>query len=86
MVVYPDGIIYSGIVVKDIPEIIDSLREGGEPVERLILRPGEGVLRIGDRANGGREVAFDRSVIQRIRHRPSFASAERSHSPASGKP
>lgn len=42
MVVYPDGIIYSGIVVKDIPEIIDSLREGGEPVERLILRPGEG--------------------------------------------
>src|SRR6185437_159005 len=42
MVVYPDGIIYHSVGVKDIPEIIDSLREGGEPVERLILRPLEG--------------------------------------------
>ena len=32
MVVYPDGIIYHGVGTKDIPEIIDSLREGGEPV------------------------------------------------------
>jgi (2Fe-2S) ferredoxin len=42
MVVYPDGIIYHSVGIKDIPEIIDSLREGGEPVERLILRPGAG--------------------------------------------
>lgn len=42
MVIYPDGIIYHSVGIKDIPEIIDSLREGGEPVERLILRPGEG--------------------------------------------
>jgi (2Fe-2S) ferredoxin len=42
IVVYPDGIIYSGVGVKDIPEIIDSLREGGKPVERLVLTPGEG--------------------------------------------
>jgi len=42
MVVYPDGIIYHGVGTKDIPEIIDSLREGGEPVERLILRSREG--------------------------------------------
>ncbi len=42
IVVYPDGIIYSGVGVKDIPEIIDSLREGGHPVERLVLTPGTG--------------------------------------------
>ncbi len=40
--VYPDGIIYTGVGVKDIPEIIDSLREGGRPVERLVLTPGSG--------------------------------------------
>jgi (2Fe-2S) ferredoxin len=39
IVVYPDRIIYSGVQVKDIPEIIDSLREGGQPVERLMLTP-----------------------------------------------
>ena len=42
IVVYPDGLIYSGVTVKDIPEIIDSLRKGGEPVERLVLTPGTG--------------------------------------------
>ena len=42
IVVYPDGIIYSAVTVKDIPEIIDSLREGGQPVERLVLTPGTG--------------------------------------------
>lgn len=42
IVVYPDGIIYSSVTVKDIPEVIDSLREGGQPVERLILKPGQG--------------------------------------------
>ncbi len=42
IVVYPDGIIYSSVGVKDIPEIIESLREGGQPVERLVLTPGTG--------------------------------------------
>ena len=39
IVIYPDRIIYSGVQVKDLPEIIDSLREGGQPVERLMLTP-----------------------------------------------
>ena len=42
MVVYPDGIIYSGVTVKDLPEIVDSLREDGRPVERLRLWPDRG--------------------------------------------
>lgn len=42
IVVYPDGIIYHGVTTKDLPDIIDSLREGGEPVERLRLVPGTG--------------------------------------------
>lgn len=42
IVVYPDGIIYSGVTAKDVPEIIESLREGGRPVERLVLTPGSG--------------------------------------------
>lgn len=36
MVVYPEQIIYSGVQIKDIKEIMAHL-EGGEPVERLIL-------------------------------------------------
>jgi (2Fe-2S) ferredoxin len=36
MVVYPDNIIYSGVTVKDIPEIITHLT-GGPVVERLVL-------------------------------------------------
>jgi (2Fe-2S) ferredoxin len=42
IVVYPDGIVYHGVTVRDLPDVIDSLREGGQPVERLILRPGHG--------------------------------------------
>ncbi len=38
IVVYPDGIIYSGVQVSDIRDIIEHL-EGGPPVERLILSP-----------------------------------------------
>ena len=38
MVVYPEKVIYSGVQVKDIKEILTHL-EGGEPVERLILGP-----------------------------------------------
>lgn len=42
ILVYPDRVIYHGVQVKDIPEIVDSLREGGQPVERLILQPTAG--------------------------------------------
>ncbi|MEZ4571397.1 MAG: hypothetical protein R2849_13925 [Thermomicrobiales bacterium] len=38
IVVYPEGIIYSGVRVSDIKDIIAHL-EGGPPVERLILTP-----------------------------------------------
>ena len=38
IVVYPENIIYSGVQVSDIKEIIAHL-EGGPPVERLILTP-----------------------------------------------
>jgi (2Fe-2S) ferredoxin len=38
IVVYPDNIIYSGVTVKDIPEIIAHLT-GGPVVERLVLSP-----------------------------------------------
>ncbi len=38
IVVYPDNVIYSGVTVKDIPEIVEHLK-GGEVVERLVLSP-----------------------------------------------
>lgn len=38
LMVYPEKVVYSGIQVKDIKEIMAHL-EGGEPVERLILSP-----------------------------------------------
>lgn len=38
IVVYPDNVIYSGVTVKDIPEIVEHLK-GGPPVERLLLSP-----------------------------------------------
>lgn len=42
ILVYPDRLIYHGVQVKDIPDIVESLREGGQPVERLILHPHAG--------------------------------------------
>jgi (2Fe-2S) ferredoxin len=36
LVIYPDNIIYSGVTIKDIPEIIAHLT-GGPVVERLVL-------------------------------------------------
>ncbi|HYJ13091.1 MAG TPA: (2Fe-2S) ferredoxin domain-containing protein [Thermomicrobiales bacterium] len=36
MVVYPDNVIYNGVTVKDIPEIMEHLK-GGPVVERLVL-------------------------------------------------
>jgi (2Fe-2S) ferredoxin len=38
VVVYPDNIIYRGVTVKDIPDIIEHLR-GGPVVKRLLLGP-----------------------------------------------
>lgn len=39
LVIYPEGMIYRNVQMKDIPKIIRSLQEGGEPVESLILTP-----------------------------------------------
>lgn len=38
IVVYPEGIIYSGVGIGDLKDIIEHL-QGGEPVERLVLSP-----------------------------------------------
>jgi (2Fe-2S) ferredoxin len=38
IVVYPDNVIYSGVTVKDLPEIVEHLR-GGPVVERLVMSP-----------------------------------------------
>jgi (2Fe-2S) ferredoxin len=39
MVVYPDNLIYRGVTVKDLPDIIEFLK-GGPVVERLVVGPG----------------------------------------------
>jgi (2Fe-2S) ferredoxin len=39
IVVLPDNIIYRNVQMKDIPKIIRSLQEGGEPIESLMLTP-----------------------------------------------
>ncbi len=39
IVVYPQGWIYRNVQVGDLPEVIESLRHGQHPVERLVLRP-----------------------------------------------
>lgn len=38
LVVYPDNVIYRGVTVRDIPAVMEHLK-GGQPVERLLLRP-----------------------------------------------
>ena len=38
IVVYPDGVIYSGVTKADIPELVDALA-AGTIVERLVLNP-----------------------------------------------
>lgn len=42
IVVYPQGWIYRGVQVSDIPELVASLRASDQPVERLLLRPEAG--------------------------------------------
>jgi (2Fe-2S) ferredoxin len=39
IVVYPQGWIYRNVQVGDLPEVIESLRHGQHPVERLVLWP-----------------------------------------------
>ena len=38
VIVYPDNIVYAGVTVKDIPEIVEFLK-GGPVVERLLVGP-----------------------------------------------
>ncbi|HXI03855.1 MAG TPA: methyltransferase, partial [Candidatus Saccharimonadales bacterium] len=38
MVVYPEGVWYSGVAPADVPEIVESHFRGGKPVERLVTR------------------------------------------------
>lgn len=38
MVVYPEGVWYSGVAPEDVPEIVESHFENGVPVERLVNR------------------------------------------------
>ncbi len=38
MVVYPEGVWYSGVQVADVPEIVREHFKGGRPVERLANR------------------------------------------------
>jgi len=38
VVVYPDNVIYRGVTVKDLPEIVENLK-GGPVVERLLVGP-----------------------------------------------
>ncbi len=54
MVVYPDGVWYSGVSVEDVPEIVRSHFAGGQVVERLANRDADAVrIEIG----GNREKA-----------------------------
>ncbi len=41
VVVYPDAVWYGGVTPEDVAEIVDKHLLGGQPVERLRLRPGD---------------------------------------------
>ena len=43
MVVYPDGVWYSGVTAADVPEIVRSHFANGQPVERLVNRDQQAV-------------------------------------------
>ncbi|WP_066341613.1 (2Fe-2S) ferredoxin domain-containing protein [Azohydromonas lata] len=40
VLVYPEGVLYSGVSAADVTEIFDSHLEGGQPVERLLAEAG----------------------------------------------
>jgi (2Fe-2S) ferredoxin len=40
VLVYPEGVLYSGVSAGDVAEIFDKHLEGGQPVERLLAEAG----------------------------------------------
>lgn len=60
LVVYPDGVWYSGVGPEDVPEIVESHFRNGQPVERLMNRDEEG-LRAEIRMNRDRAFAAMRA-------------------------
>jgi len=67
VVVYPDNIIYRGVQVKDIKEIVEHLR-GGPVVERLLL------ARDSDEEQN-RRAFYKQAVLNAERHAPEALSA-----------
>src|SRR5512140_416966 len=43
LVVYPEGVWYSGVTPNDVPELVQSHFKDGKPLERLANRTEEGV-------------------------------------------
>jgi len=41
LAIYPDDVWYQGVKAADVAEIVESHFKRGQPVERLLLRPGE---------------------------------------------
>jgi (2Fe-2S) ferredoxin len=39
ILIYPDGVMYSGVQAADVAEIVDEHLVGGKPVERLLTDP-----------------------------------------------
>ncbi len=39
VLVYPEGVMYAGVQVADVAEIVDQHLLGGQPVERLLIDP-----------------------------------------------
>ncbi len=60
LVVYPEGVFYSGVRPEDVPEIVESHFRGGKPVERLMNRD-EAALRAEMRGNRDRAFAAMRA-------------------------
>lgn len=60
LVVYPEGVFYSGVRAEDVPEIVESHFRGGTPVERLMNRD-EAALRAEMRGNRDRALAAMRA-------------------------
>jgi (2Fe-2S) ferredoxin len=71
MVIYPDNIIYGGVTMRDIPDIIAFL-QGGPVVERLQLIPGK-------RFEGKRRDFYAEIVEKRIESESDVAEAARRH-------
>lgn len=44
VVIYPEGVWYTGVKLEDVPEIIEEHLKNGRPVERLRMKAPEGLL------------------------------------------